>query len=130
MLYFCRHTTGDDVLCLSGTLTAPTLDEHSAHERASVCAGTTQVTLPGTHVTPCGSDMRWDAGKAFSPADALAAAARQFTMTDIRRLGDQLVEWLNTHSEQGGASVQNSLPAAGSPNTWSSGGGSAEPLFG
>ena len=78
-------------------------------------------------MTPCGSDMRWDAGKAFSPADALAAAARQFTMADIRRLGDQLVEWLNTHSVQGGE-VRGALPG-GSSSGWSSG-SAAEPLFG
>ncbi len=91
-------------------------------------AGTTQVTLPGTHVTPCGSDMRWDAGKAFSPADALAAAARQFTMTDIRRLGDRVIEWLNSHSVQGGAAAD-ALPALGTGSSKSSG-SAAEPLFG
>ena len=86
------------------------------------------MTLPGTHVTPCGSDMRWDAGKAFSPADALAAAARQFTMADIRRLGDRVTEWLNSHSVQGGATV-NALPALGTGDS-RSGGSTAEPLFG
>jgi len=91
-------------------------------------AGTTQVTLPGTHVTPCGSNMRWDAGKAFSAADALAAAAQQFTMADIRRLGDQLVEWLNTHSVQGGE-TRSALPGPGSSSGWISG-SAAEPLFG
>ena len=87
-----------------------------------------QVTLPGTHVTPCGNDMRWDAGKAFSPADALAAAARQFTMADIRRLGDQVVDWLNTHSVQGGEAPK-ALPGTGSTGGWISG-SAAEPLFG
>ena len=86
------------------------------------------MTLPGTHVTPCGSDMRWDTGKSFSPADALAAAARQFTMTDIRRLGDSVVEWLNSHSVQGGA-VADSLPALGTGQTRTAG-STAEPLFG
>ena len=91
-------------------------------------AGTMQVTLPGTHVTPCGSDMRWDAGKAFSPADALAAAAQQFTMADIRRLGDRVIEWLTSHSVQGSASAD-VLPALGTGDSRSTG-SAAEPLFG
>ena len=36
------------------------------------------VTLPGSHITPCGTDLRWAVGSAgFSPQDAIVMALKQ-----------------------------------------------------
>ena len=36
------------------------------------------ITLPGSHITPCGTDLRWNVGAAgFSPQDAVTMALKQ-----------------------------------------------------
>eukprot|EP00983_Pelagomonas_calceolata_P040169 1137487-Pelagomonas_calceolata.AAC.6 len=43
------------------------------------CAENVQgLTLPGSHITPCGTDLKWQIGAAgFSPQDALIMAVKQ-----------------------------------------------------
>lgn len=69
-------------------------------------AGTTQITLPGSHVTPCGGDLgsQWQSGTNLTPADVLALGVRTFTQTNVRRLADRVIDWLNFQSvtERGG----------------------------
>lgn len=35
-------------------------------------AGVTQITLPGSHITPCGGDVPWPTGPIFTPVDTIA----------------------------------------------------------
>ena len=59
--------------------------------------GTTSVTLPGTHITPCGGDVAWQVGRSFSAVDAVALGVKAVVQADGRRLGDRLIGWLDTH---------------------------------
>ena len=61
-------------------------------------AGTSRVVLPGTHITPCGGDVAWQVGRSFSPVDAVALGVKAVVQADIRRLGDKLIGWLESHS--------------------------------
>lgn len=70
-----------------------------------MATGTTLMKLPGSHVTPCGGDLDWQSGKAFSAADAIALGVRTFAQADIRRLADRAIGWLNVQSA--GASTAN-----------------------
>lgn len=65
--------------------------------RSYVLAGTTSVTLPGTHITPCGGDVAWQVGRSFSAVDAVALGVKAVVQADIRRLGDRLIGWLDSH---------------------------------
>ncbi|KXZ45823.1 hypothetical protein GPECTOR_50g617 [Gonium pectorale] len=57
--------------------------------------GVTLLTLPGSHVTPCGGDVPWPTGPIFGPADTLVQALKEQQTQDIQRLGKQLVGWLD-----------------------------------
>lgn len=59
-------------------------------------SGTTTVTLPGTHLTPCGGDITWPAGRSFSAVDVFAASARAIAQADNRRLAARVVAWLDS----------------------------------
>ncbi|PNH12240.1 hypothetical protein TSOC_000871 [Tetrabaena socialis] len=59
-------------------------------------AGITLLELPGTHLTPCGGDVPWPTGTVFTPADTLVQAVKQTQQADIRRLGRQLVGWMDS----------------------------------
>lgn len=65
-----------------------------------MAAGTTQATLPGTHVTPCGGDigLQWQPGQSVSLTDVVALGVRTFAQADVRRLADRLIDWLNVQS--------------------------------
>ena len=54
------------------------------------------MTLPGTHLTPCGGDVTWPAGRSFSAVDVFAAGARAVAQADIRRLAARMVAWLDS----------------------------------
>ncbi|BDA45920.1 hypothetical protein COCOBI_08-0120 [Coccomyxa sp. Obi] len=66
--------------------------------RSSNPAGTSSLVLPGTHITPCGGDVDWQVGRSFSPVDAVALGVKAVVQADIRRLGDKLIGWLESHS--------------------------------
>ncbi len=59
-------------------------------------AGTTTVTLPGTHLTPCGADVALPPRGNFAAVDLLAAGARAVAQADIRRLAARMVAWLDS----------------------------------
>jgi hypothetical protein len=61
-----------------------------------VRAGTTTVTLPGTHLTPCGADVALPPRGNFAAVDLLAAGARAVAQADIRRLAARMVAWLDS----------------------------------
>lgn len=59
-----------------------------------------ELVLPGSHVTPCGGDLAWEAGPVFSPLDALAQGAKAASQADVRRLAAQVVGWLGAQQRR------------------------------
>ncbi|QLE56887.1 DUF1350 family protein [Nostoc sp. TCL26-01] len=55
---------------------------------------TTQ-TLPGTHTTPLGQDVKWQPGTSFTPFDALGQWFKQEVYRDLNQLNRSLLLWLN-----------------------------------
>jgi hypothetical protein len=52
-------------------------------------------TLPGTHLTPLGTDLKWQPGAAFSPLDALGQWVRQGIYQELQHLEKTVLLWLN-----------------------------------
>jgi hypothetical protein len=52
--------------------------------------------LVGTHVTPVGVDLKWQAGPRFGPVDALAQFGVQATQADKKRLTESIARWLRS----------------------------------
>ncbi|KAM3095770.1 DUF1350 family protein [Phormidesmis sp. 146-35] len=55
-------------------------------------------TLNGSHVTPLGQDMKWQAGKDFTPFDAIAQWMRQEVYRELAQLEKAILLWLNPFS--------------------------------
>jgi hypothetical protein len=52
--------------------------------------------LPGTHVTPIAQDIPWQAGREFTPFDALGQWMKQeLVFKEITQLKQEMVRWLN-----------------------------------
>ncbi len=58
--------------------------------------GIVDVTLPGTHITPCGGELPWPTSSVFSPADAVVQAVKETQQADLQRLSKQLVGWMDS----------------------------------
>ncbi|KAG2439662.1 hypothetical protein HXX76_005012 [Chlamydomonas incerta] len=74
--------------------------EMSALLKSRLGAGVTQITLPGTHITPCGGDVPWPTGPIFTPMDTIAQVVKEQQQADILRLSKQLVGWMDMVSMQ------------------------------
>jgi hypothetical protein len=56
----------------------------------------TMKRLPGTHITPIAQDIPWQAGREFTPFDALGQWVKQeWVFKEITQLKDEMVLWLN-----------------------------------
>jgi Protein of unknown function (DUF1350) len=55
----------------------------------------TAQTLPGSHVTPLGQDVRWQPGASFTPIDALGQWFKQEVYRDLNQLKRVMLLWLN-----------------------------------
>ncbi len=54
------------------------------------------LTLPGTHVTPLGQDVNWQAGREFTPLDAVGQWVKQeFLYKELNQLLREMSRWLN-----------------------------------
>ncbi|MBC6478804.1 MAG: DUF1350 family protein [Hormoscilla sp. GM7CHS1pb] len=54
------------------------------------------LTLPGTHITPLGQDVNWQAGREFTPLDAVGQWVKQeFLYKDLNQLLREMSRWLN-----------------------------------
>lgn len=78
--------------------TNDTLDQ--TREMAAVLEGrfpglVARQTLSGTHLTPLGPDVRWQAGRSFSPLDAIAQWMRQEVYRELAQLEATILHWLN-----------------------------------
>lgn len=52
-------------------------------------------TLPGTHTTPLGQDLKWQTGASFTPFDALGQWFKQEAYRDLNQLKNAMLLWLN-----------------------------------
>lgn len=52
-------------------------------------------TLAGTHLTPLGPDVNWQAGDSFAPWDAIAQWMRQEVYRDLHQLERHILQWLD-----------------------------------
>ncbi len=52
-------------------------------------------TLPGTHTTPLGQDIKWQAGESFTPFDALGQWFKQEVYREPNQLRRTILFWLN-----------------------------------
>jgi hypothetical protein len=55
----------------------------------------TAQTLPGSHVTPLGQDVKWQPGASFTPIDALGQWFKQEVYRDLNQLRRTMLLWLN-----------------------------------
>jgi hypothetical protein len=51
--------------------------------------------LPGTHLTPLGQDVSWQAGTVFTPFDAIGQWVKQEVYRDLNRLKQEIHRWIN-----------------------------------
>ncbi|MDZ7962137.1 MAG: DUF1350 family protein [Aulosira sp. DedQUE10] len=56
-------------------------------------------TLPGTHTTPLGQDLKWQTGASFTPFDALGQWFKQEVYRDLNQLKNAMLLWLNPLSQ-------------------------------
>ncbi|MBD2206424.1 DUF1350 family protein [Calothrix sp. FACHB-1219] len=52
-------------------------------------------TLPGTHTTPLGQDIKWQTGASFTPFDAIGQWFKQEAYRDLNQLKNAMLLWLN-----------------------------------
>ena len=52
-------------------------------------------TLPGTHTTPLGQDIKWQTGESFTPFDALGQWFKQEVYRELNQLLRSILLWLN-----------------------------------
>jgi hypothetical protein len=52
-------------------------------------------TLPGTHTTPLGQDIKWQPGASFTPWDALGQWFKQEVYRDLNQLRRAILLWIN-----------------------------------
>jgi hypothetical protein len=52
-------------------------------------------TLPGSHTTPLGQDVSWQAGATFTPLDAFGQWFKQEVYRDLNQLNRAILLWLN-----------------------------------
>ncbi|MFM7424896.1 MAG: DUF1350 family protein [Elainella sp.] len=57
---------------------------------------TTVQILKGTHLTPLGQEVSWQAGKEFTPFDAVGQFLKQELTRDINQLKRTLLDWLDS----------------------------------
>lgn len=55
----------------------------------------TAQTLPGSHTTPLGQDIKWQPGVSFTPFDALGQWFKQEVYRDLNGLKRAMLLWLN-----------------------------------
>jgi hypothetical protein len=59
---------------------------HVCCRRVRMCrarAGVTLLTLPGTHITPCGGELPWPTGPVFGPADTIVQVGATCSILEL-----------------------------------------------
>ena len=52
-------------------------------------------TLPGSHVTPLGHDVKWQVSSVYTPFDAIGQWMKQEVYRDLHQLKREIFRWLN-----------------------------------
>lgn len=55
-------------------------------------------TIPGTHLTPLGQDVKWTTGQVFTPFDAIGQWMKQEMYRDLNQLNREILRWLDPFS--------------------------------
>ncbi|XP_024382279.1 uncharacterized protein [Physcomitrium patens] len=56
----------------------------------------TKVVLTGNHLTPVAPDVKWQAGREYTPADAVAQVLRNVALADLRVLSRNIADWFSS----------------------------------
>ncbi|KAK7383421.1 hypothetical protein VNO78_29100 [Psophocarpus tetragonolobus] len=68
--------------------------EETLKPRVESLGGTLEkVTLSGTHITPCIQEPRWQVGKLYTPADAVAQGLKSLSLNDTKILARTISDW-------------------------------------
>jgi len=55
-----------------------------------------KVVLNGNHLTPIAPDVKWQPGREYSPADAVAQVLRNAALADLRGLSRNIADWFTS----------------------------------
>ncbi|TKY58068.1 hypothetical protein E2542_SST15123 [Spatholobus suberectus] len=68
--------------------------EETLKPRVESLGGTLEkVTLSGNHITPCIQELRWQVGKLYTPADAVAQGLKSLSLNETRILARTISDW-------------------------------------
>ncbi|KAG4944357.1 hypothetical protein JHK84_048396 [Glycine max] len=68
--------------------------EETLKLRVESLGGTLEkVTLSGNHITPCIQEPRWQVGKLYTPADAVAQGLKSLSLNDTKILARTISDW-------------------------------------
>ncbi|XP_058724972.1 uncharacterized protein LOC131596360 [Vicia villosa] len=78
----------------SDTIDETNLLEETLTPRVESFGGTVEkVELSGNHITPCIQEPRWQVGKLYTPADAVAQRLKSLSVSDTRILARTISDW-------------------------------------
>ncbi|KAK2398874.1 initiation factor 4F subunit [Trifolium repens] len=78
----------------SDTIDETNIVEETLKPRVESFGGTVEkVELSGNHITPCIQEPRWQVGKLYTPADAVAQRLKSLSLSDIRILATTISDW-------------------------------------
>nr|KYP42899.1 hypothetical protein KK1_035679 [Cajanus cajan] len=68
--------------------------EQTLKPRVESLGGTLEkVTLSGNHITPCIQEPRWQVGKLYTPADAVAQGLKSLSLNETKILARTISDW-------------------------------------
>ncbi|ESW33111.1 hypothetical protein PHAVU_001G044100 [Phaseolus vulgaris] len=72
--------------------------EETIKPRVESLGGTLEkVTLSGNHITPCIQGARWEVGKLYTPADAVAQRLTSLSLNDTKILARTISDWFRRY---------------------------------
>ncbi|KAK7377149.1 hypothetical protein VNO80_02569 [Phaseolus coccineus] len=72
--------------------------EETLKPRVESLGGTLEkVTLSGNHITPCIQAARWEVGKLYTPADAVAQRLTSLSLNDTKILARTISDWFRRY---------------------------------
>ncbi|KAG2390139.1 uncharacterized protein HKW66_Vig0224550 [Vigna angularis] len=72
--------------------------EKTLKPRVESFGGTLEkVTLSGNHITPCIQEVKWEVGKLYTPADAVAQGLASLSLNDTKILARTISDWFRRY---------------------------------
>ncbi|XP_014503955.1 uncharacterized protein LOC106764222 [Vigna radiata var. radiata] len=72
--------------------------EKTLKPRVESLGGTLEkVTLSGNHITPCIQEVKWEVGKLYTPADAVAQGLASLSLNDTKILARTISDWFRRY---------------------------------